>query len=80
MRRGNGGGSRNLLDDNWSEALNTVSTSFESSMRTAVDYASTFGGWASDMIATLDPTTLLFEDDDDYDHPNRRDRASCLHP
>lgn len=76
MRRGSGGGGSNLLDDSWTDALNSMSTTLETNMRSAVDYASTFGGWASDMIATLDPTTLLFEDDEDYDHPNRRGPAS----
>jgi hypothetical protein len=34
-------------------------------------HCSAFSGWASNLIANLDPTTLLFEDDEDYDYPGR---------
>lgn len=71
MRRGGDGGIGLTPDDPWTETLNSVSEAFESNVRTAVDYASTFGGWASDLMASLDPTSLLFEDDEDYDQPNR---------
>jgi hypothetical protein len=39
-------------------------------------HCSAFSGWASNLIANLDPTTLLFEDDEDYDYPNR---CACGH-
>lgn len=60
-----------MQDDSWTETLNAVSNTVESNLRIAADYASTLGGWASSLIANLDPTTLLFEDDEDYDMPNR---------
>lgn len=62
-------------DDSWTETLNAVSTTLESNMRTAVNYAGVFSGWASNLIANLDPTTLLFEDDEDYDYPGRYCRS-----
>ena len=48
-----------------------MGTTVETNLRIAADYATTLGGWASSLIANLDPTTLLFEDDEDYDMPNR---------
>lgn len=61
----------NAADDSWTETINAVSSTLEENMRTAVNYASAFSGWASNLIANLDPTTLLFEDDEDYDYPGR---------
>ena len=57
--------------DAWTETLNAVSSTLEENMRSAVTYASVFSGWASSLIANLDPTTLLFEDDEDYDYSGR---------
>ena len=37
----------------------------------AANYASSLSSWASTLIANLDPTSLLFEDDEEYDGPMR---------
>lgn len=57
--------------DVWTDALNAVSTSMEQNIKVAASYASSLSSWASTLIANLDPTSLLFEDDDEYDGPFR---------
>lgn len=57
--------------DVWTDTLNAVSTSVEQNLKVAANYASSLGSWASTLIANLDPTSLLFEDDDEYEGPMR---------
>lgn len=57
----------------WSETRSACVGSFNQAGMTRNMHVrcSAFSGWASNLIANLDPTTLLFEDDEDYDYPGR---------
>ena len=63
--------SRPAEPDVWTETLNAVSTTVEQNVKVAVSYASSLSSWASTLIANLDPTSLLFEEDEDYEGPVR---------
>ena len=69
---GSGSGNRGSTEsDVWMDTLNAVSSTVEQNMKVAASYASSLSSWASTLIANLDPTSLLFEDDDEYDRPFR---------